>query len=46
MKKKNKQGLEHFPIPDYWNWKWFEKFDKKKENIINQFKNFFKYAKK
>ena len=42
MKNKNKSVPEHFPIPHYWNWQWYKKFKKKKENIVTIFKNFFK----
>jgi hypothetical protein len=42
MEKTKTNTLEHFPIPDYWNWMWFEKFTKKKENIVTIFKSFFR----
>ncbi len=41
-KEKNINRLEHFPIPDYWNWMWFQRFEKKKDNVVTIFRTFFK----
>ena len=48
-KEKDINRLEHFPIPDYWNWMWFERFKKKtRQDIRSKFRTFFnkRYEKK
>lgn len=45
MKKfKNIEVIEYqqFPVPEYWNWGWYKKFQKQKRNIVHIFRTFFK----